>query len=154
MGEVFFELDAERVTTLSADALPESQASALRNAARSYLNQPSETQLSSLAAAVEGCLRTIDTESKVAASECDGVVFVGRVEPSEGAADLEGYSWLVSTQLVTPVLVHLGGDESGVQVRVRFALADVCVPRRDFERQRARGFRPSADDEWCLSFVV
>lgn len=106
-----------------------------------------------LCGAIEGLLRASDTVRERYApfpGECDGVVLWDVTNVESSVVEFPGFSWLVSSQKVTPLRARFWNGEEGPEFEIRFGIAGIRVSRDELDRVRYGGRFPPWDSDWTV----
>lgn len=75
----------------------------------------------------------------------------GDVEGVEGAgSEFPGFSWLVSSQMVTPLRARFWDGDVGPEFEVRFGISGIQVSQDELDKIRYRDGLPAWDSDWAV----
>jgi len=79
------------------------------------------------------------------------VVLRENMDLEGSVSEFLGFSWLVTSQKVTPLRARFWPGEDGLEFEVRFAIFEIQVSEDELERLWSRGGFPRWADEWVVS---
>lgn len=124
-------------------------------AAGRFLEEPSAEANTELCGALEGFLRTRDAvrdRDDPFPGECDGVVLWEVLNVEGEVLEFPGFSWLASSQMVTPVRARFWDGEKGPEFEVRFSISGLQVSQDELDKLRYRDALPGWDSDWGACF--
>ena len=120
-------------------------------AAAVRIAEPVEAPNTKLCDALEAFLRTSNVAGDPDPAECDGVVLLERVDHGDSMAEFLGFSWLVTSQLVTPLRARFWPANGELKFEVRFGIPEIQVSQDELDRIFHRGAFPSWVSDWAVS---